>query len=194
MSEHLKVILGSSAGQHWLQGQGLPGHEGALGEVLSLLWQQCPQGRCPLAQTSIGCWHRVASDAPALGGPFSLYIRQPDFQPLCSAKAPLPSPSSSQGLGPAALPLPVPLLCQLHQLHVVQLILPKLQVLPLFLLNSVLAFLDPSSSSLGAFGILILPSNVSADPLSLLTDGDLIIFPSTPSSSSLRNGLEQAEQ
>lgn len=73
MSEHLKVILGSSAGQHWLQGQGLPGHEGALGEVLSLLWQQCPQGRCPLAQTSIGCWHRVASDAPALGGPFSLY-------------------------------------------------------------------------------------------------------------------------
>lgn len=123
-----------------------------------------------------------------------LYIRQPDFQPLSSAKAPLPSPSSSQGLGPAALPLPVPLLCQLHQLHVVQLILPKLQVLPLFLLNSVLAFLDPSSSSLGAFGILILPSNVSADPLSLLTDGDLIIVPSTPSSSSLRNGLEQAEQ
>lgn len=193
MSEHLKAILGSSTAPALWVSTGCRVRVCLdMREVLSLLWQQCPQGRCPLAQTIIGCWHRVASDTPAVGGPFSLYIRQPDFQPLSSAKAPLPSPSSSQGLGPAALPLPVPLLCQLHQLHVV--ILPKLQALPLFLLNSVLAFLDPSSSSLGAFGILILPSNVSADPLSLLTDGDLIIVPSTPSSNSLRNGLEQAEQ
>lgn len=106
-----------------------------------------------------------------------------------SAGALLPSSSSCQGL------LPVP--CPCHpsasptSSMAVQLILPKLQALPLFLLNSVLASLDLSSSSLGAFGILIPLSNVSGDPLRLLTDGDLITVPSTPSSSLLRNGLER---
>lgn len=143
-----------------------------------------------MAQASAGCWHRVAADAPGLEGPFSLCsTSEPDFQPLSTllelffhhpppARACCPCHPSASPSSPMA----------------VLLILPKLQTLPLFLLNSVLASLEPSSSSLGAFGILILLSNVSADPVRLLTDGDLIIVPSSPSSSSLRHGLEQAEQ
>lgn len=144
--------------------------------------------RCPLAQASVGCWHRVAADAPAVEGPFSLCsASDKQISSLCPQRWSsssiillLPGPGFCCPCPARATPLP--------------LLLPQLQALPLFVLNSLLAFLDPSSSSLGAFGILILLSNVSADPLRLLTDGDLIIVPSTPSSSSLRNGLEQAEQ
>lgn len=118
------------------------------------------------------------------------YLRQSDFQPLSTLlELFLHHPPLARAWG--LLPFP----CQPHQLHACAADPSQAPSFAFVFVHFCPGFfLDPSSSSLGAFGILILLSNVSADPLRLLTDGNLIIVPSTPSSSLLRSRLEQAEQ